>query len=530
MEWNYIEESNKLYRGLHYIKNRDISILEFQMRIFDIACMEETPLIEKLRFVKIIHENLKDFASVRFANADADVRNQLKHTIEIIYQALGMFIDHVSPDDLGSLEDFPVLNCHESVPAGTGRYLYAGESTNEAVNEVDALLDVHRRMLDRVIFYCNTYGLDDDYDDIPGILAAIQVPRSIFTIDQGIAMLTRKLDPSLEYPPFVPKRFEKVDYYTELRDRDILFRCPYVSYDTYLDFLNQMAENPEISHIMITLYRTAKHSKVIKLLHKAARYGKEIFVFVEPKARGNENDNIQKILSMKQTGFHVACAYYNYKVHAKMCCSVSLDGTIYTHIGTGNYNENTASVYTDYHLLTTNVAVADRAMEIFHALFTKDYIPSAGPTTSLFTSPVDFRTKINSCIEKEISKGKNGRIWLKCNSLCDCAIIDKLYHAANAGVDVRIICRTGCSMTYHKNIQIRSKVGRFLEHDRFYIFGDEAYISSADLLLRNIDKRVELLCLIPKDHAKLLYETFNTLWNDPHIHHMVEDGSWEIKK
>ena len=152
----------------------------------------------------------------------------------------------------------------------------------------------------------------------------------------------------------------------------------------------------------------------------------------------------------------------------------------------------------------------------------------------LYSSPLNFRSTITELINEERKKGRNGQIRIKCNSLCDYEVIDKLYNAAKAGVDVQIISRTGCSISVTDNIKVRSKVGRYLEHDRFYIFGKDdnckVYISSADLLLRNLNKRLEILCeIIDVDNKKKVIQTFTEIWNSKHIHILQENGRWRMR-
>lgn len=527
MDWKFIEESNKLYRGLHYLKNRDLSILEFQMRIFDIASSVETPLIEKVRFLRIIHENLKEFTSIRLPDASGEIKSQLIHTIEAIYRKVGQLLIKLAMRDHFKLSLLLGENEHEIVLTNNFKYIYTGESSYEVANEIGEMIETKKRMNSGIVFYCGKFPSHLKYQ--MDIVASIKIPGMIFGIGDVIHKLEDTQNPKFEYPPFAYEKIEDIDYYTKLREEEILFRCPYEPYDIFLNFLSQMADNPHITHIMITLYRTAKCSRVIDTLFRAASNGKEVYVYIEPTARGNEKDNVQKILSMKPIGIHVACSYFNYKVHAKLCCAIADDGTVYSHIGTGNYNEDTAKLYTDFHLLTTNPQITERAVKILWALFTKELIPQTQNDSVLYSSPTDFRAQINKLIERQTQRGEHGQIWIKCNSLCDCAIIDKLYHAADNGVDVRIICRTGCSMTYHKNITIRSKVGRFLEHDRFYIFGNQGYISSADLLLRNINKRVEVLCQVSFKNAVRLYDTFLELWDSHNIHEMMPDGTWKMR-
>ena len=248
----------------------------------------------------------------------------------------------------------------------------------------------------------------------------------------------------------------------------------------------------------------------------------------------SENQNVILIEKLLKNKIHVSCNYYNYKVHSKLFCAIDNSGIVYTHIGTGNYNENNAKIYTDLNLLTTNPTITSQALKIFMSILKKKiYFPNDSMIKrKLFSSPINLREEIIKCIDTEIRKKNNGRIYIKCNSLCDLQVIDKLYKASLMGVNIKIISRTSISMLpINKNIQIRSKVGRFLEHDRIYIFGNDVYISSADLLLRNINKRVELLCQITDEECKLkVFNIFNELWKSKDIYYIEKDYNWHKLK
>lgn len=530
MTFQYIKKTNELYAKKNILKNRDLSILEFQMRILDIAQLQSTPLLEKVKFLKIIDSNLQEFIGIRLPDADDSIKDSLIHTIETIYQKIG--------DELISIKmqlpkrPSPCTKRYTLVALNNFEYIYSGEDSSCTIQEMVDVIKLKKKIKTYTVLYSGSLVNLPIQNDIL-VDSTIQIPQVLFQVDSIIEILKElSLDyPMISYPPNLPK-METLDYYEHLQKENILIRTPYESYNIVLDFIHQMCTHPKIQKIFITLYRTANDSKIIESLLLAKKNNKEVYVYLEPTARGNEEENIKNFLLLQKCGIHVCCTYFNYKVHGKIFCAIDDQMNIYSHVGTGNYNEKTAEQYTDFHLLTTDPKITYGLLNVVTSIFRQTSISaSVLQSSSIYTSPINFRRKINEMILKEIEKGKNGRIWIKCNSLCDCAIIDKLYQAADHGVDIRIICRTGCSIRPYPGITVKSKVGRYLEHDRFYIFGDQSFISSADLLLRNINKRVEILCqLSMANEKKRILLEFDRLWNDPSIHEMCSDGSWHLQK
>lgn len=525
MEFTYVKMLNSLYKKKNFLKERNISILEFQLRLFDLVKHKDTPFMERINFIKIICSNLEEFIITRLETNESEETKREINMIEEIYHNLGITLDlfnkmyHVRLKD--SEKNYKILDDR------TFSFIYAGESNIELPGEMDATVGIKSGKIRRNVIYSGISIPNIDY-----VEHFIQVPECILNLKGYITEYENIFKNNVEmYYPKDETPYSPINFYDELRFRDILIRNPYQSYDTVLDFIDQMCTHPEIHGILITLYRTSNDSKILKSLIKAKKLGKDVSVYIEPTARDSEENNIKNIQSLVKNDITVVCNYYNYKVHGKLFCAIDNNGTVYTHIGTGNYNENTAKAYTDLHLLTTDRRITDSAMENIMSLFLKDTnVDRDISCHNLFSSPLDFRYNINKLIHDEKKKGTSGRIWIKCNSICDCAIIDKLYQAANAGVDVKIICRTGCSLNFHPNIEIKSKVGKYLEHDRFYIFGDNVYISSADLLLRNINKRFELVCqILQEDNIHKVISTFISLWNDPYIHYLNTDNNWKIR-
>lgn len=521
MSFNILKKSDKLFELRNYFKDRDLSIIEFQMRLLDLAKYEDTPMMEKLNFLKIIISNLEEFISVRFQELnDAEV-NAMIGTLESLYSEIAEVIRAINKvfgyhDDVD--EVYTIIKNQDI------KFIYSGESDSSIENEMNHVESDKTKKCDVALYYgSDEHNISADF--------VINVPKEILLINKNIDFYKESLTgcKNLNYPDDLIQ-YQKYDYYNELQERDMLFRVPYESYQMILDFIDQMCTNENITTVFISLYRTANDSKIIQSLIKARKLGKRVFVYIEPTARGNETRNIENIQLLRDNDINIQSSFFNYKVHSKIFCAIDKNYRKFIHIGTGNYNEDTSKFYTDTHLLSSNQISTTNVLEIFISLFTKNQNINFDDNFYIYSSPLNFRKKFNELIETEISKGENGRIFIKCNNLCDCEIIDKLYVAAKAGVQIKIICRTGCSIHVVDNIEIRSKVGKYLEHDRIYMFGDHVFISSADLLLRNLSKRVETLCEIKNENCKRkLCNLMNELFNDPLIHHMTKDGKWELK-
>ena len=275
---------------------------------------------------------------------------------------------------------------------------------------------------------------------------------------------------------------------------------PYDSMDVFLGLLREAAFSSEVREIRITIYRLASNPKITDYLIYAARNGKKVRVVLELRARFDEEKNLAWAERLKAAGCRVYYGMDKYKVHSKLCQIVFDDGYI-TNISTGNYNEKTAKLYTDMSLITSDPAIGKAASRLFKDICKekvgeKDYSP-------LLVAPVSMRKELLKLIKREGKKGKDGLIFLKMNSLSDDKLIEALMEASCRGCQIRMIVRGICCMlpgveNATENVCIVNKVGRFLEHSRIYIFGsgkDEVmYISSADFMPRNMDKRVELAC------------------------------------
>lgn len=335
----------------------------------------------------------------------------------------------------------------------------------------------------------------------------------------------------LFYAPRHPQKSPDIDESKPIMDqivqKDVLLHYPYQSIRPFLAMLSQAAHDPEVVSIRMTLYRLARDSKVVEALVEAADNGKQVDVLVELKARFDEENNIEWSRRLERAGCHVIYGIDRLKVHSKLCLITrkTADGVQYiTQIGTGNYNEKTARLYTDLTYITARPEIGEEARQVFEALMLGETVDHM---QTLLVAPHCLQDKLIDMIDGEIARarsGGKGLIRLKMNSLTDKTLIDKLIEASRAGVEVRMIVRGICCLRggvpgETDNIRILSVVGRFLEHSRIYIFGDgeEAryYISSADWMTRNTLRRVEVATPILDGDAKARLERiFDVIWRD----------------
>lgn len=324
-----------------------------------------------------------------------------------------------------------------------------------------------------------------------------------------------------------------------LSREDIMLHHPYESFSTVIDFIREAAKDDDVISIKQTLYRVASKSKLIDALCEASRRGKKVVIMLELKARFDERRNVELIETLKEAGCTLVYGVPDLKVHAKMCLVTrrwKKGVKIFSHVGTGNYNESTAKGYTDISYMTSNDKIGKDLNDIFN-MISGFSVPSK--IHHVYFSPGGIRKQIYSLIDREIhnvKKGKKSHVVLKMNSLCDYGMIKKIYEAAEKGVKLHIICRGICSLVARKNITVKSVVGRFLEHSRIYYFENgghpEIMIASSDLMTRNLDHRVELLIPI-KDAAckKKLINILHLTWEDEkNTYWMKNNGNYAKDK
>ena len=385
-------------------------------------------------------------------------------------------------------------------------------------------LELTREMDGEIVdVLCDYLELDSDY------VFQVQAPLDlsfVFEIQD-----TLRKTPELFYEKRVPQKSSQFrdgePVFSQIREKDKLLSYPYESMKPFLNFLREAANDKEVISIKMTLYRVAKHSKIVEYLIDAAENGKEVLVLVELKARFDEENNIEWSRRLEDAGCRVIYGLDGYKVHSKLCLVTrKSEGQVeyYTQIGTGNYNEKTARLYTDLSLMTANVEIGLEAAKVFQALSMEETVDNV---QHLLVAPRCLQNKVLSMIDEEIACAKEGKeayIGLKMNSLTDKKIIDKLIEASQAGVKIDMVIRGICCLIpgvkgKTENIQVRSIVGRFLEHSRIYIFGtqerEKVYIASADFMTRNTLRRVEVATPIyDKDLKMQLEEMFITMLSD----------------
>ena len=438
---------------------------------------------------------------------------------------------------------------------GDGVFRVLRDSDIEVEEEAEDLVRyfrtaIQRRRRGRVILL----ELQDDFDpdaeqmlvEQLGLAEAIMM-RTNGTIGMsGLGAIVEEERPDLKFEPFSPRYPERIlehdgDCFAAIREKDIVIQHPYESFEVVVDFLRQAAADPDVVAIKQTLYRAGKQSSVIAALITAAEAGKSVTAVVELKARFDEEQNLLWANQLERAGVQVIYGFVDWKTHAKVSMVVRREeGQLrtYCHFGTGNYHPLNSRIYTDLSFFTADPKLARDAAKLFN--FITGYV-EPHRTELLSISPLSLRAKLEECIEREIENAQAGKpafIWAKMNALTDGSLIDRLYAASQAGVLISLVVRGICCLRpgvpgLSENIAVKSIIGRFLEHARIWAFANgfampshraKVFISSADAMERNFDRRVETLVRIknPTVHDQVLQQVLLANLLDT-------EQSWELR-
>ena len=383
----------------------------------------------------------------------------------------------------------------------------------------------------------------DRFKITPACIFRTKMPMKLGFIFAITDKLPESMKRALIDEPFSPQPSSSLaegSVMEQVKHKDVLLSYPYESMDPFLQLIREAASDPDVMTIKITIYRLAKKARLVEYLCAAAENGKEVTALIELRARFDEQNNIDWSERMEEAGCRVLYGFENYKVHSKLCLITYRNKNeirYITQVGTGNYNEKTAKMYTDYSLITADQEIGEDAAVFFKNMSIGNL---DGVYDHLIVSPTSLKQKVLLLMDEEIRKGEQGRILMKMNSVTDMDFIRKVSEASNAGVKIDLIVRGICCILpgipgRTENLSVTSIVGRYLEHPRVFVFGEgndaRVYIGSADMMTRNTEKRVEVACPILDPHIrkKLIHDLDVMLADNVKARKMLSDGTYRKK-
>ena len=384
----------------------------------------------------------------------------------------------------------------------------------------------------------------DKFKITPAQIYRTKMPMKLDYIFSIMDKVPASLKRSLIDEPFTPQPSRYLTdgkVIPQVKKKDILLSYPYESMDPFLRMIKEAAYDPTVLTIRITIYRLAKKARLVEYLCAAAENGKEVTVLIELRARFDEQNNIDWSERLEEAGCRVIYGFEGYKVHSKICLITYRNRNnieYITQVGTGNYNEKTATMYTDVSLITADKGIGEDAAVFFKNMSIGNL---NGSYQHIIVSPTSLKPKVLSLMDEEIKKGTNGRIIMKMNSVTDVDFIQKVSEASNAGVKVDLIVRGICCILpgvkgYTENLRVTSIVGRYLEHPRIFLFGTGAdqkiYIGSADMMTRNTEKRVEVACPVYDEtiRKQLTHMLKIMLMDNVKARELKSDGNYYMKE
>ena len=555
-----LREIMKAVPALYKRRDRAVAELERELETFGVRRLHPSVLEKKDR--KFLDEYFESYLSPVISPQIVDARHPFPHLANLSLTVAVLL--HEAGGHKGDQPEYGLIPMSPAIPRvvwlpGDGvRYLLAEDVLLEYADQIFSHYEIAERAIVRVSRNADinpddeSFDVEEDYrrhmkkilkkrarlapvrlelEDAPSEklikylcerleLRREQVfcgktPLDLSYVYELDAKLTGTRRSELTYPPFAPYPARDVDPNENLvrqaLRRDILCSYPFESMEPFLRLIREAAYDPNVISIKITVYRLARKAKLIDYLIAAAENGKDVTVLMELRARFDEQNNINWSEELEEAGCQIQYGFEGYKVHSKLCLITRREkGKIQyiTQVGTGNYNEKTAKLYTDLSLITSDPGIGTDAAEFFKNMAISDL---DGAYVDLLVAPHGLKPRLLELIGEQARKGEEGRIILKMNSLTDRDLIDALAEASQAGVDIDLIIRGICCLRpgiegKTERIRVRSIVGRFLEHSRIYCFGrnaaDGLYISSADFMTRNTERRVEVACPVKAAAAR----------------------------